>query len=239
MQTLVGYHSIGKGGRPNEDRYRLLGGGFVVPDNRATAFKETKRGEIYAVMDGVGGAPKGMAAAQYIADKLVAFYTQPSALANELGIESILQQANTAIFDWGFMLGTDRPCGASTVTLCWFSPDRKVHIIHSGDSAGFLHTVLGLRQVTHNQEDTNGIYAYVGQGNGFCPERNCYSLSEGDVVCLVTDGVTKGMNKYEMQVILENYAGEPGLAAKVLVESAKRKGVQDDITALVIELDEW
>jgi len=37
MQTQTGYFSLGKAGRPNEDRYRLLGGGFVLPDKRPTS----------------------------------------------------------------------------------------------------------------------------------------------------------------------------------------------------------
>ena len=76
LSTEAGYCSLNKLGRPNEDRYRLLGGGFIVPDNRQTAFYNTQRGEIYAVMDGVGGASHGMAAAQYIADQLPMFFTQ-------------------------------------------------------------------------------------------------------------------------------------------------------------------
>jgi serine/threonine protein phosphatase PrpC len=120
MYTLTGYFSLGKAGRPNEDRYRLLGGGIVLPDQRHTAFKESNLGEIYAVMDGVGGASKGMAAAQYIADQLVNFYTQENISKDILGIESILNQANQEIFSWGIMEGTNRTCGASTVTLVWF-----------------------------------------------------------------------------------------------------------------------
>ncbi|MFI3223456.1 MAG: PP2C family protein-serine/threonine phosphatase [Methylococcaceae bacterium] len=237
MQSIASYYSLGKAGRPNEDRYRLLGGGFVLPDNRETAFKTSNRGEIYAVMDGVGGASKGMAAAQYIADKLAVFYTDTNIPSTMAGIESILSQANATIYSWGLMDGTQRPCGASTATLLWVNPDKQVYICHVGDSAAFLLTASGLVKATTNHEDARGIYRYVGQGEGFEPEIRRYPLGDGDTWCLVTDGITKGLKTHEIQSILEEYAGEPDLAAKKLVESAKRKGVQDDITAVVVEFE--
>ena len=61
-------------------------------------------------------------------------------------------------------------------------------------------------------------------------------FAEDDALCLVTDGVIKGLNGRQMLDLLQDYAGEPGLAARHVVESAARFGVQDDITALVLEV---
>jgi serine/threonine protein phosphatase PrpC len=79
----------------------------------------------------------------------------------------------------------------------------------------------------------------MGQGKDFILDKDTYVLVEGDALCLVTDGITKGLKTHEIQAILEDYAGEPDLAAKRLVETAKRRHVRDDITALVVELEEW
>lgn len=237
LSTEAGYCSLNKLGRPNEDRYRLLGGGFIVPDNRQTAFYNTQRGEIYAVMDGVGGASHGMAAAQYIADQLPMFFTQT--LNSPLTIDILVQhltRINHEIFAWGVMDGTKRPCGASTATVLWLSPAQQVYLCHAGDSAAFLLRGQSLRKISHDHADADGLYCYVGQGEGFSPEIHSFSLEEGDTWCLVTDGVTKGLHSYQIQQILQNYAGRVDLAAKYLVDAAKRKGVQDDITALVIEI---
>jgi len=61
MNTSYGICSI-KGNKHhiNEDRYLLLG-------SHASLIQRVGRGEIYAVMDGVGGAPRGLAAASTIA----------------------------------------------------------------------------------------------------------------------------------------------------------------------------
>ena len=114
MQNQIGYYSLGKAGRPNEDRFRLLGGGFLPQDQKYTGFQDSGRGEIYAVMDGVSSAPKGMQAAQHIADQLMNFYTTdiPATIS---GLESLLTQINQSIVDWG-TTDDHRSVGASTST---------------------------------------------------------------------------------------------------------------------------
>ena len=233
MPNQIGYSSLGKAGRPNEDRFRLLGGGFLPQDQKCTGFKESGRGEIYAVMDGVGSAPMGMQAAQHIADQLMDFYTTDiSATISEL--ESLLKQINQSIVEWGT---TDdyRSVGASTLTLAWLM-NQQLSIFHVGDSTGFLMNSAGFMKVTQPHENDYGLYRFMGQRYDFCLDIKSYSLKSDDTICLVTDGITKGLKNNEIQQILEDYAGEPHLAAKKLVETAKQRKVQDDITGIVIEV---
>lgn len=77
----------------------------------------------------------------------------------------------------------------------------------------------------------------MGQRDDFCLDIKSYSLKSDDIICLVTDGITKGLRNHEIQKVLKDYAGEPHLAARQLVETAKQRKVQDDITALVIDVD--
>ena len=239
MDIQAGYYSLGKAGRPNEDRYRLLGGGLILPDNRMSAYKEMNRGQIYAVMDGVGSATKGMQAAQHIADVLGDFYTRPDIPPTVEGIESLLIQANQDIASWGLMDGTQQSRGASTVTLAWITPDKELITFHAGDSAAFLQSAIGFKKITIDHENGGGIFRYSGEGSSFSVDINHHPLNEDDCICLVTDGVTKGMRDDEMLTLLEDYAGEPGLMARKVVELAKQRKVRDDITALVVEVVEW
>jgi len=239
MEIQAGYYSLGKVGRPNEDRYRLLGGGLILPDNRNSAFKEMDRGQIYAVMDGVGGAKMGGRAAQCIADILSDFYTNPDIPASIEGIENLLIQANQTIASWGLEEGTQRSSGASTVTLAWISPKRELVTFHAGDSAAFLQTEEGFKKITIDHENGGGIFRFAGEGPSFFVDINKQPLQEDDTIVLVTDGVTKRVKEGEMQTILESYAGEPGLIAKKIVELSKNRDVSDDITALVIEVLAW
>lgn len=233
MINQIGYYSLGKAGRPNKDRYRILGGGWLTQDNRATAFANSGRGEFYAVMDGVGSAPMGMQAAQFIADKLIDFY-QTDIPATISGLESLLIQINDTIFSWGVM-DDQRPLGASTLTLAWLF-NQQLHLFHVGDSSGFLVNSSGILKLTQAHENGHGMYRYMGQDAGFQLDIKSYALDSDDIICLVTDGVTKGVRQHEIQQILEDYAGEPHLGAKRLVELAKQRKVQDDITAIVVEV---
>lgn len=229
----IGYYSLGKAGRANEDRFRLLGGGFLPQEQKYTGFQDSGRGELYAVMDGVGSSPMGMQAAQHIADKLMNFYTTdiPATIS---GLESLLTQINQSIVEWG-TTDDQRSLGASTLTLAWLM-NQQLSIFHVGDSTGFLMNSSGFMKVTQSHENDYGLYRYMGQRDDFCLDIKSYPLESDMTICLVTDGITKGIRQDEIQQILEDYAGEPHLAAKMLVEAAKRKKVQDDITALVIEI---
>jgi PPM family protein phosphatase len=53
-----------------EDRYRIL-------SREVPLVKGQDRGEIFAVFDGIGSAPKGREAAQEMMDQLVHFYKKP------------------------------------------------------------------------------------------------------------------------------------------------------------------
>ena len=90
---------------PYEDRFRLL-------SRDVPLVAEKDIGEIYAVFDGVGSAPKGMAAAQTMADCLVSFFTEPAA-----DLTKLLYDTNESIHDWGLMEGSERPLGACAGTV--------------------------------------------------------------------------------------------------------------------------
>ncbi|MEI7796600.1 MAG: protein phosphatase 2C domain-containing protein [Methylococcaceae bacterium] len=233
MQNQIGYYSLGKAGRPNEDRFRLLGGGFLPQDQKYTGFQDSGRGEIYAVMDGVSSAPKGMKAAQHIADELMDFYTTdiPATIS---GLKNLVTQINQSIVDWG-ITDDQHAVGASTLTLAWLF-NQQLHIFHVGDSTGFLMNSSGFMKVTQPHENDYGLFRFMGQRYDFCLDIKSYPLNSDDTICLVTDGITKKLKNPEIQKILEDYAGEPDLAARKLVETAKQRKVQDDITAIVIEV---
>jgi serine/threonine protein phosphatase PrpC len=94
----------------------------------------------------------------------------------------------------------------------------------------------GFMEVTQPHENDYGIYRFMGQRDDFCLDIKSYPFENDMTICLVTDGITKGLKNHEIQRILEDYAGEPHLAARKLVETAKQRKVQDDITALVIDV---
>lgn len=234
----VGYASLGKKDRPNEDRFRLLGCNSVVPDDRPCAFSDSGRGVVCGVFDGVGGAPMGGRAATYAAEALDRFYLdQEQAEAGEL--YKIIHAANQEVNQWGYMEGTSRSKGATTATVAWVY-SNNLTVFHAGDSAAYLWSdeTSTLSLLTRDHGDTKGINNYIGLGDGFNLDVIERPWSTNDILMLCTDGVTKGINrKDELADIIESYMGEPDLCANELATRAKFRGVNDDITAVVIEAE--
>lgn len=221
--------------KPYEDRYRLLSRDIPLVGRSG-------RGELFAVLDGIGGVPRGMQAAQAVTDCLLDFYRKPDDVtADADGLNRLLLQTNQAINDWGCMEGTDRPLGGAAGTIAWIH-DRQLTIFHAGDTAGML-----LRQnqppslLTSVHEFDGGISRYFGLGRRLEIEVISERLEESDLILLMSDGVTKAYSTAEAAIlVLEMYnkTGDIGLAAQELVIRSRSRKSIDDITAMVIEVVE-
>ena len=233
METELGIAfktGIGSG-KLYEDRYRIL-------DARVPAVREADRGFIYGVMDGVGGAPKGMAAAQLLAQRLIHFFKPENADPTANAIERLLKKANEDIAGWGSIPGTDRPRGAAALTVAWFSPDRRVHLFHAGDTTAYRFDGSNLVPLTAEQGTGRTLNNYAGLGDRFRVQRIGLEVDEGDTLVIVTDGVTKVCSPGQLEaVLLESPSVE--VAAQRMVDLSRLLGSRDDITALVAELVEW
>ena len=232
MHTAASAHSIkGPNHQFNEDRYRLL-------DQRAPLVCKSERGHLYAVIDGVGGAPLGMRATQHIADQLLLFYKDSAIPPNAEGLHQLLKQINDEIFDWGMIPDTTRPLGAAAATIMWFSPLHELYVFHAGDTWGFHHTGKAFHSITKPHQDGDTLLRYFGQGKALQLEINKIIPKEGDIFGMVSDGVTKLLNNKNLQEIIDRHVDSERTAEEI-AQRAKRKSAQDDITALIVELEEW
>jgi serine/threonine protein phosphatase PrpC len=221
--------------KPYEDRYRILTRDIPLVG-------KSGRGELFAVLDGIGGAPKGMAAAQAVADCLLNFYRKTDEVTADVnGLNNLLLHTNMSINEWGCVDGTDRPLGGSVGTIAWIH-SRLLTIFHAGDTTGML-----LRQnqppkvLTSMHELDGGISRYFGLGRRLEIEVTSEQLEEGDLILLVSDGVTKAFSTTEAAgLVFEIYdkTGDIGLAAQVLVTRSRDKKSVDDITAMLIEIED-
>lgn len=223
-------------GKLYEDRYRLLTRDIPIVG-------KSRRGEIVAVLDGIGGAPMGMAAAQAVADCLLDFYRKPEAIsADSNGLMQLLLRTNMAINEWGCIAGTDRPLGGAAGTIAWIY-DQRLTLFHAGDTAGILiRRNQPPRVLTGIHEYGGGLTRYFGLGRHLELEIESERLEEGDLLLLVSDGVVpKAFNYEEAANLVRNIydkTGDVGLAAQELVTRSRSKKSVDDITAMVIEVEE-
>jgi serine/threonine protein phosphatase PrpC len=237
LSFLIGYHTIGKAGRPNEDRFRILGCDRIFPDDRQGPYLKQGKGAVFGVFDGVGGSERPIAAAQQAADALVSIYTDQHPISPTI-IAKRLANANKAIHQWGFIENTDRPLGACTATVCWLYRDCA-HLFHAGDSAAYHWNdhQRTLTLMTHDHTDHGSLVRYLGLGEDLLLEQRTFKITCGDLLILCTDGLTKGLRKDEMVPIIHQHLGQPGDLAQALAQTAQRRKVQDDITVLVAEIE--
>ncbi len=217
----------------NEDRYRLLGQSVPL-------VKQLGRGEIFGVFDGIGSAPKGRQAAQEMADVLLKFYQEPEIYeSSQTGIQKLLLEGNEAIFGWGFMPGRNdsAPLGGCAGTVVWIY-EGILYSFHAGDTVGLLIRDGKSEQITHDHQTPDGaIYRYFGLGVNLEIERDLFTLEELDRILLLSDGVTKIFHPEEAAALVENY-DDISVGARELANRSQRRGSSDDITVMVIEVEE-
>jgi serine/threonine protein phosphatase PrpC len=214
-----------------EDSFRML-------PREIPLVQACRRGEIFAVFDGIGGAPEGRRAAQHMADWLIAFYRKPDSYpSSPQGLENLLIEANREIADWGFIPGTDRPLGGCAGTVAWVREDQ-LHIFHAGDTCGILIRNGKAIELTQAHQTADGaIYKYFGLGEHLKLFHNHTSIEEGDRVLLISDGITKVKHPVEAATMLNNFQ-DIAIAANSLAMAAQAAGSNDDITALLLEVSE-
>lgn len=214
-----------------EDRYRLLS--YEIP-----LVRRQGRGELFAVFDGIGSAPQGRQSAQLMSDQLVDFWKIPEKVPGSWeGLVSLLMGANQVIADWGFMEGTLRPLGGCAGTVVWLH-NAVAYVFHAGDTQALLIRDGKVSNMNRLHEAPNGaIFRYFGLGSSLQIDVDHFALEESDRILMVSDGVTKAFHPAEAGAIVEQF-DEKCRAVTELVNRSRSRGSADDITALLIEVEE-
>lgn len=137
------------------------------------------------------------------------------------------------------MEGTDRPLGGAAGTIALIH-DQRLTLFLAGDTDGILLRQNQLpRVLTSLHEIDGGLFRYFGLGPGLVIEVKSERLEDGDLILLVSDGVTKAYSTTEAANLVQeiyNKTGDIGMAAQELVIRSRSKKSVDDITALVLVL---
>jgi serine/threonine protein phosphatase PrpC len=169
-------------------------------------------------------------------DVLVKFYREPEQYpASYESIKQLMMEANREILNWGFMPGTDRPLGICAGTLVWLYKEI-MHVFHAGDTIALLVRDGVFEQLTALHELDGSIYRYFGFGENLKIDVSRHEIEESDRILLMSDGVTKAMIPAEINALSEKYQ-DKAVAVREIVNRSRNKGSQDDITAMVIEIE--
>lgn len=177
-----------------EDRYRILTKGVPI-------VSKSERGEVFAVLDGMGGLRHGMQAAQIIADALISYYEESDSLPEgAVGLGCLLDEVSAELANRNWERGDDEDSfkleyGAAG-TICLLM-DKKLHIFHAGDTEGWLHQRGRWFKVTNEEGGGQKIDNFFGLPfeRGFEVQTNTLEFQPGDTMLLYSDGLPKGVTR--------------------------------------------
>ncbi len=211
-------------------------------------------GHLFLVADGMGAHAAGELASEIAADKIPHLYSKYGEVSAPEAVKQAVMDANAEIHRKG-QANEDFYNMGTTCSVLSLLPQGAV-IAHVGDSRIYRLRNNLLEQLTFdhslvwemraagslNPDDENANLVpknVITRSLGPYPEVNVdlegpFSIQQGDVFLLCSDGLTGQVSDSELGPILANLA--PSEAVKVLVDLSNLRGGPDNITAIIIKI---
>jgi protein phosphatase len=207
---------------------------------------------LYAVADGLGGHEAGEVASRVAVESLA----EGAPDTNDApGLGRAVESANDAVLDAADQ-GLGREGMGTTLTAAVVRGTR-ITLAHVGDSRAYLlhegtlsritedHSVVAdmVRSGTISEEEArvhpsrSVITRALGSDEDMRADTRDIVAHPGDVLLLATDGLHGMLPDSEIAGILDA-AADPASAAKALVDAANAAGGSDNVTVVVVEIDE-
>lgn len=235
--------------------------GQVRPGNEDSLFADPEHG-VFLVADGMGGHAAGEIASRMAAEMVgpdVARAVAQGIRGRDLGerIVQLIEEANQAI--WGRAHSEPDKSGmGTTLTLLVLSPPGRYRLGQVGDSRAYVFRDGRLDQIT---QDHTLVQQQVEEGRLTLEQARTHPLShiltralgteaeaqadtyegeahQGDVFLLCSDGLTGMLSDADIAMTLRANGQDIEAAADALIEAANVAGGQDNITALLVRVDD-
>ena len=188
-------------------------------------------GKLFAVADGIGGAPLGDIMSAVACNAAVDAYMKEPALFGAF---------DAASYETFRVKGLLRPGseGAGTTFLAAERGESELKVAWVGDSAALLmrEGALSFIAAPDNVEHSNELGSALGYFEETLPLYATCSLKAGDRVLLCTDGVWSVLEAERMVELLSTQANAAWLA-QLIVKEAVGHGY-DNATAIVLAIEE-
>lgn len=232
----------------------------LVRQNNEDAWKQLPDEFFYVLADGMGGHRAGEVASKRATEQLClrfkeAFDHTGKTLedAKEVLFKSI-QEVSQSIYTLG--CSKEELHGMGTTLCSIYLHPRGLVYGHVGDSRIYMFHQKVLRQLTRDhsllrelrdlgqiEEDDSEGFLYkniltraVGTEPYVEPCVESVSLHKGDIILMCSDGLTDMLSEKEIQEIIKSNPMEK--VAKALVKAAKQQGGTDNITVVVVKIEE-
>ncbi len=205
---------------------------------------------LFAVADGMGGHRGGAVASELALEKL-----EELGRTGKVSLPELVRAANRAVFERSI---SDRTVAGMGTTLTAATVDQTgIHLAHVGDSRAYLLRAGALRQLTEDHTlvnrmvkageitrdeaevhpHRNVLIRVVGTEADIDVDVEDIPVLDGDRMLICSDGLTNMVTELQIQAILEA-TPDPQEAADRLIKAANRAGGIDNITVLILDIQE-
>lgn len=145
--------------------------------------------------------------------------------------------------------------GTTVVCLCIDNKNKVYHLTHLGDSRAYIYRnnhlelltrdhslvndLLDSGSITQDEADNfinkSAITRAVGTEINIVPESKTLDMDKGDIVLMVTDGLTNELTDEKIEEIVKDQS-DPYQISTRLIEEAINHGGRDNITVTTILL---
>ncbi|MEO7329469.1 MAG: Stp1/IreP family PP2C-type Ser/Thr phosphatase [Minicystis sp.] len=238
----AGLSDVGKQRLHNEDRFILL------PEF-----------SVFVVADGMGGHQSGEVASRMAASTIAAYFRNGGTDGGALGeaLRAAVKQANARIFARADDSRAHRGMGTTVVASAFSPTEGELYVAHAGDSRAYRLRDGELTQLTRDHSlvadallerpdlsptdlaylPRNVITRALGIGPTVDVDLSVDRSRPGDVYLLCSDGLHGLVSDAEMASIVEE-AQVLTQACERLIARANEKGGKDNITAVLIRIEE-
>jgi serine/threonine protein phosphatase PrpC len=212
---------------------------------------------VYLVADGMGGHQGGDVASQVTVEAVQEFFKQQPispVIPYQDWLKDATMAANQAVLDRQEDHTQERKMGSTLVVALVTA--GQAHIANVGDSRAYhlndesiqqvsvdhslVERLVQLGQLTREEARThkqrNVIYNTIGDKSDPEISLNHVFLKPGDRLLLCSDGLSSMLPDDEILAISRQQA-DPAAACRELVRAAKAAGGDDNITAIVVQMD--
>lgn len=211
-------------------------------------------GLLYAIADGMGGHARGEVASAIAIHELFArYYGSDSAQEAQQALARVMIETNAAVYQAGRAAGGDTM--GTTLTLVLLR-DNILYVGNIGDSRTYLIRGGKIKQLSHDhsligeqvrsgvlteaQARTSSIRNVITRAVGYRevvePDTFAFTVQVGDILLLSSDGLHGLVENDELAQRLSTKSLADATAD--LIALARERGGPDNITALVVRIDQ-
>ncbi|MBM2840474.1 MAG: Stp1/IreP family PP2C-type Ser/Thr phosphatase [Bacteroidetes bacterium] len=211
---------------------------------------KAKKGAVLVLADGLGGHNAGEAASKLVTSSLPELYIEASGMDCASSLFRAVTACNKMVHEESLTSPVLQGMGTTVVAVVVVN--QYAIFVNVGDSRGYLFRDGSIihRTKDHSLKDASVDVPGVSPTNRFShvltraigPKPNVlidittHRIAKGDVILLCSDGLSDYVSDEEMKEMVSSYPCAD--AVEVLVDLAKERGGEDNISAIVANLQE-